>query len=496
MEFLNGIAEKLEPIHEKILDLTNPLTLTIEAYIPQLASFHDQLIYVLILAVILLFGLLRKGPLRLTRARPPRRVGPEMRMSRSSAPSTPTSLPPKFKSVVHGRVLDYGSQGYGAQPMGSAVAFGAAQQSPAAAQGYGAQGFAPQPMGAAAFGAAQQPPAAAQGYGPQGFTSQPMGAAAFGAAQQPPAAPQGYGPQGFASQPMGSAAAFGAAQQPAAAQGYPAQPDVVPQAEAPAFDVGVQQPAAAQGYSAQPQAEAPASDARAQQPAAAQGDAIPKMGTPVFDFNSFAQQPAANPDHAAPNHVTPQADSDSSEPIASDATPFVPERQAEVPDADVPHAAEEEPQAKEEEGPSASWKEPDAPTAEERLARLYPNVESEFQNLYINLYADQELTTDFSDLRNSVSQRILQNQSPLPLFDPGQGDTRDLLLAHIANSARDVIEKLSEDRQGDRPKFNLHEQELHKIYRCILYRLNDSGLIDEETIKRLVQEARDLTSNR
>ena len=43
---------------------------------------------------------------------------------------------------------------------------------------------------------------------------------------------------------------------------------------------------------------------------------------------------------------------------------------------------------------------------------------------------------------------------------------------------------------------SLHEQELHKIYRCILYRLNDSGLIDEETIKRLVQEARDLTSNR
>ena len=473
MEFLNGIAEKLAPIHEKILDLTNPLTLTIEAYIPQLASFHDQLIYVLILAVILLFGLLRKGPLRLTRARPPRRVGPEMRMSRSSAPSTPTSLPPKFKSVVHGRVLDYGSQGYGAQPMGSAVAFGAAQQSPAAAQGYGAQGFAPQPMGAAAFGAAQQPPAAPQGYGAQGFASQPMGSAvAFGAAQQPPAAAQGYGPQGFASQPMGSAAAFGAAQQPAAAeQSYPAQPDTAPQ-EDPAFDAG------------------------AQQPAAAQGDAIPKMGTPVFDFNSFAQQPAANPDHAAQNHVTPQADSDSSEPIASDATPFVPERQAEVPDADVPHAAEEEPQAKEEEGPSASWKEPDAPTAEERLARLYPNVESEFQNLYINLYADQELTTDFSDLRNSVSQRILQNQSPLPLFDPGQGDTRDLLLAHIANSARDVIEKLSEDRQGDRPKFNLHEQELHKIYRCILYRLNDSGLIDEETIKRLVQEARDLTSNR
>ncbi|WP_208873448.1 hypothetical protein, partial [Fretibacterium fastidiosum] len=277
----------------------------------------------------------------------------------------------------------------------------------------------------------------------------------------------------------------------------------VPQAEAPAFDAGAQQPAAAEqsdpaqpDTDAVPQAETPAFDAGAQQPAAAQGDAIPKMGTPVFDFNSFAQQPAANPDHAAQNHVTPQADSDSSEPIASDATPFVPERQAEVPDADVPHAAEEEPQAKEEEGPSASWKEPDAPTAEERLARLYPNVESEFQNLYINLYADQELTTDFSDLRNSVSQRILQNQSPLPLFDPGQGDTRDLLLAHIANSARDVIEKLSEDRQDDRPKFNLHEQELHKIYRCILYRLNDSGLIDEETIKRLVQEARDLTSNR
>ena len=44
--------------------------------------------------------------------------------------------------------------------------------------------------------------------------------------------------------------------------------------------------------------------------------------------------------------------------------------------------------------------------------------------------------------------------------------------------------------------FNLHEQELCKIYRCVLYRLNDSGLIDEETAERLIQEARDLTSNR
>ena len=360
MEFLNGIVEKLAPIHEKILDLTNPLTLTIEEYVPQLASFHDQLIYVLILAAISLFGLLRKVSLRLTRARLPRRIGPEMRMSRSSEPSTPTPLSPKFKGVVHGRVLDYDAQSSSSQPMGPAPAFGTAQQPPVAAQ----------------------------------------------------------------------------------------------------------------------------------------GSAISKMGTPVFDFNSFAGQPAANPDHAAQSHVTPQTDSVSSEPIASDATPFVPERQAEAPAADAPHAAEEEPQAKREEGPSASWKEPDAPTAEERLARLYPNMESEFQNLYINLYADQELTTDFSDLRNSVSRRILQNQSPLPLFDPGQGDTRDLLLAHIANSARDVIEKLSEDRQGDRPKFDLHEQELHKIYRCVLYRLNDSGLIDEEAIERLVQEARDLTSNR
>ena len=38
MEFLNGIVEKLAPIHEKILDLTNPLTLTIEEYVPQLTS--------------------------------------------------------------------------------------------------------------------------------------------------------------------------------------------------------------------------------------------------------------------------------------------------------------------------------------------------------------------------------------------------------------------------------------------------------------------------
>ena len=67
MEFLNGIVEKLAPIHEKILDLTNPLTLTIEEYVPQLASFHNYLIYVLILAMIPLFGLLKKAVRRLTR---------------------------------------------------------------------------------------------------------------------------------------------------------------------------------------------------------------------------------------------------------------------------------------------------------------------------------------------------------------------------------------------------------------------------------------------
>ena len=718
MEFLNGIVEKLAPIHEKILDLTNPLTLTIEEYVPQLASFHNYLIYVLILAMIPLFGLLKKAVRRLTRVRLPRRSGPAMRMSPSPAPSTPPSSAPK--SVVHGHALDYGAhgftsqpmgsaaafgtaqqpsvagQGYGAQsfapqPMGSAAAFGTAQQQPVAGQGYGAQGFAPQPMGSvAAFGTAQQPPVAGQGYGAQGFAPQPMGSAAafgtaqqppvagqgygaqgfapqllgsataFGTAQQPPAAGQGYGAQGFASQPMDPATAFGTAQQPPAAgqgygaqsfapqqmdpaaafgmpqqppvagqgygaqsfapqpeapafdageqqptaaqadtspkmgtpvfdfnsfaqqpaadQSYSAQPSVAPQPEAPAFDAGVQQPAAAQGdtspkmeppvfdfnsfaqqpaadqdyaaqpdaapqpeapafdagaqqpataqgdtspkmeppvfdfnsfaqqpaadqdYAAQPDAapqpEAPAFDAGAQQPAAAHEDAIPKMGTPLFDFDSFAQQSAVSPEHAVQSDVTPQRGSASGEPFTAHAAPFAPFQQAEAPVADVPHVAEDQPQAKKGKGSMASWKEPDALTAEERLARLYPNMESEFQNLYINIYADQELTTDFGDLRNSVSQRILQNQSPLPLFDPGQGNTRDLLLAHIANSALDVIKKLSENRQGDRPKFNLHEQELYKIYRCALYRLNESGLITEETVKRLMQEAHDLTATR
>ena len=688
MEFLNGIVEKLAPIHEKILDLTNPLTLTIEEYVPQLASFHNYLIYVLILAMIPLFGLLKKAVRRLTRVRLPRRSGPAMRMSPSPAPSTPPSSAPK--SVVHGHALDYGAHGFTSQPMGSAAAFGTAQQQPVAGQGYGAQGFAPQPMGSvAAFGTAQQPPVAGQGYGAQGFAPQPMGsAAAFGTAQQPPVAGQGYGAQGFAPQLLGSATAFGTAQQPPAAgqgygaqgfapqqmdpatafgtaqqppaagqgygaqsfapqqmdpatafgmpqqppvagqgygaqsfapqpeapafdageqqptaaqadtspkmgtpvfdfnsfaqqpaadQSYSAQPSVAPQPEAPTFDAGVQQPAAAQGdtspkmeppvfdfnsfaqqpaadqdyaaqpdaapqpeapafdagaqqpaaahedaipkmgtpvfdfdsfvqqpaadagYSAQPAAapqEAPAFDAGAQQPASAQGDTVPRMGTSVFDFDSFAQQPTADPGRFAQSDVTPQMGGSASEPFASDATFFAPRQPSEAPVADVPHVAEDQPQAKKGEGSMASWKEPDAPTAEERLARLYPNMESEFQNLYINIYADQELTTDFGDLRNSVSQRILQNQSPLPLFDPGQGNTRDLLLAHIANSALDVIKKLSENRQGDRPKFNLHEQELYKIYRCALYRLNESGLITEETVKRLMQEAHDLTATR
>ena len=90
MEFLNGIVEKLAPIHENILDLTNPLTLTIEEYVPQLASFHNYLIYVLILTVLLFFGLMKKAVRRSRGARPLRRSGPAMRMSRTSTPTSPS----------------------------------------------------------------------------------------------------------------------------------------------------------------------------------------------------------------------------------------------------------------------------------------------------------------------------------------------------------------------------------------------------------------------
>ncbi|MBQ7263049.1 MAG: hypothetical protein IJR14_04945 [Synergistaceae bacterium] len=110
-----------------------------------------------------------------------------------------------------------------------------------------------------------------------------------------------------------------------------------------------------------------------------------------------------------------------------------------------------------------------------------------FQDLFIDIYADQELTTDCADLRALVGQRILQGQSPEPLFERGVGGAREVVLAHIANAALDVLNISA--AKGESARHDLHGQEVYKVYRCALYRLKDAGLISDETAKRMIHDA-------
>ena len=123
-----------------------------------------------------------------------------------------------------------------------------------------------------------------------------------------------------------------------------------------------------------------------------------------------------------------------------------------------------------------------------RTAAASPNTppESEFQRIYIDMYIDLELTTNFSALRTDVNGMLSRGVSSEPLLPEGSATPDEYVLACIALAAlEDLQTKESRLESGE---LSPHGQELCKIYEYILNRLKGNGNLLEDSARKLLQE--------
>ena len=226
-------------------------------------------------------------------------------------------------------------------------------------------------------------------------------------------------------------------------------------------------------------------------PRAASGPAAPPVtppeaapaGAPVPSAAS-APVPSAAP-APAPSAAPAPAPSAASAPVPSalsDAPAPVPS----VAPAPVPSAAPAPvPSAAPAPVPSAQRHEAPEPP---RTAAASPNTppESEFQRIYIDMYIDLELTTNFSALRTDVNGMLSRGVSSEPLLPEGSATPDEYVLACIALAAlEDLQTKESRLESGE---LSPHGQELCKIYEYILNRLKGNGKLSEDSARKLLQE--------
>lgn len=123
-----------------------------------------------------------------------------------------------------------------------------------------------------------------------------------------------------------------------------------------------------------------------------------------------------------------------------------------------------------------------------KAAAASPNTppESEFQRIYIDMYIDLELTTNFSALRTDVNGMLSRGVSSEPLLPEGSATPDEYVLACIALAAlEDLQTKESRLESGE---LSPHGQELCKIYEYILNRLKGNGKLSEDSARKLLQE--------
>ena len=128
---------------------------------------------------------------------------------------------------------------------------------------------------------------------------------------------------------------------------------------------------------------------------------------------------------------------------------------------------------------------PDPAPASSRVTSLNAN----FRKIYIVMYIDLELTTNFSALLADVNGRLARKAPTEPLMPTGSGGPEDEIFAHLALAALD-------DLQTKEPHFESgilppHGQELCTIFEYALNRLKGSGKLSENTAKQLLQETLD-----
>ena len=211
-------------------------------------------------------------------------------------------------------------------------------------------------------------------------------------------------------------------------------------------------------------------------PRAASGPAAPPVIPPEAapagaPAPSVAPAPAGAP---APSAAPAPAPSVAPAPVPSAAPAPAPS----VASAPVPSAAP---------APVPSAQRHEAPEPP-RTAAASPNTppESEFQRIYIDMYIDLELTTNFSALRTDVNGMLSRGVSSEPLLPEGSATPDEYVLACIALAAlEDLQTKESRLESGE---LSPHGQELCKIYEYILNRLKGNGKLSEDSARKLLQE--------
>ena len=201
---------------------------------------------------------------------------------------------------------------------------------------------------------------------------------------------------------------------------------------------------------------------------------------------SAAPAPASSAAPAPVPSVAPApVPSAASAPVPSAASAPVPSVPSAAP-APVPSAAPAPvPSAAPAPVPSAQRHEAPEPP---RTAAASPNTppESEFQRIYIDMYIDLELTTNFSALRTDVNGMLSRGVSSEPLLPEGSATPDEYVLACIALAAlEDLQTKESRLESGE---LSPHGQELCKIYEYILNRLKGNGKLSEDSARKLLQE--------
>lgn len=160
------------------------------------------------------------------------------------------------------------------------------------------------------------------------------------------------------------------------------------------------------------------------------------------------------------------------------AAPPVPPPEAAPAGASVPSAAPAS-------APSAQQHEAPEPP---RTAAASPNTppESEFQRIYIEMYIDLELTTNFSVLRTEVNGKLSRGEPTGPLLPEGSANPEEYILASIALAALEDLQ--TKESRLETGELSPHGQELCKIYEYILNRLKGNGNLLEDSARKLLQD--------
>lgn len=204
----------------------------------------------------------------------------------------------------------------------------------------------------------------------------------------------------------------------------------------------------------------------AQQPSPISPEAPAEKSEP----NSFSLNPNASPSPTQPPVQAPEE-----APLVIAAPPVAPIPV--VPPAAAPIAP-----------PAGPLQAPEPPKTTPASNLLSP-LDADFQRIYIEMYIDRELTTNFSALRANVNAKLAVGAPTEPLMPTGSANPEESIFAYLALAALDDLQ--SKESHLESGILTPHGQELCTIFDYALNRLRGSGKLSEDTAKQLLQQALD-----